>query len=84
MVRDGLCRKVAYQQRLRDEKLVGEELEEKYSLQVEGTASAENRRKASVAMVMRVQEEFGKVGWGMVGPVGCRRKSLHVILSEIE
>lgn len=78
---------MAFQRRLRDEKLVGEELEEKYSVQVEGTASATSRRKASVAMVMRevvVQEEFGKVGWDMVGPVGRRRKSLDFILSVIE
>lgn len=35
-----------------------------------------------MAMVTRevvVQEEFGKVGWVMVGPVGCRRKILDLI-----
>lgn len=87
MVRGGLSREVAFQRRLRDEKLVGEELEEEYSIQVEGTASATNRRKARVAVVMRevvVQEEFGKVGWGLVGPVGRRRNSLDFILSVIE
>lgn len=58
-------------------------------IQVEGTASAKNRRETSVATVMRgavVQEEFGKVGrvWAMVDPAGCRRKSLDFILSVAE
>lgn len=62
-------------------------MEEKYSIQVEGTASAKNRRKTGVATVMRevvVPEEFGKVGWVLAGPVGRRRKSLDSILSVIE
>lgn len=47
MVSEGHCREVAFKLRLRNEKELGEESEEKCFIQAVGIVSAKNRRESS-------------------------------------